>query len=138
MAKRSWFFVPGSWLLLVLISIFFVNVTTLGGKRSTKNEEPRTIHFRPKAGEFPPLEKAHSYRGELTFVDHANRRGTIRIQGGGKFRFIGPSPFAMLPYGIVRYQGAPSDLRDIPLGTMLHVRAFLRQTRRFPLYPYCR
>ena len=31
----------------------------------------------------------------------------------------------MLPYGIVRYHGAPADLRDIPLGTMLHVRAFL-------------
>ncbi len=31
----------------------------------------------------------------------------------------------MLPYGIVRYHGAPADLRDIPLGTVLHVRAFL-------------
>ena len=31
----------------------------------------------------------------------------------------------MLPYGSVRYHGAPADLRDIPLGTMLHVRAFL-------------
>ena len=37
--------------------------------------------FRPKAGEFPPLEKAHAYRGELIFVDHPNRRGTIRVQG---------------------------------------------------------
>ncbi len=88
---------------------------------ATANNEP----FRPEAGEFPPLEKAHSYRGELLFVDHANRRGSIRIQTEGKFRFISPSPFAMLPYGIVRYHGAPADLRDIPLGTMLHVRAFL-------------
>jgi hypothetical protein len=31
----------------------------------------------------------------------------------------------MLPYGIVRYHGAPADLRDIPLGTVLHVHAFL-------------
>ena len=111
--------------LLVLFFTFFVHVVVVAEERSTKNEEPRTSHFRPKAGEFPPLEKAHSYRGELTFVDHANRRGTIRIQGGGKFRFTVPSPFSMLPYGIVRYQGAPADLRDIPLGTMLHVRAFL-------------
>ena len=35
--------------------------------------------FRPKAGKFPPLEKAHAYRGELVFVDHANRRGSIRV-----------------------------------------------------------
>ncbi|HEV7406489.1 MAG TPA: hypothetical protein VGO11_26295 [Chthoniobacteraceae bacterium] len=81
--------------------------------------------FRPEAGKFPPLEKAHSYRGELVFVDHANRRGSLRVQGTGVFRRNEPQPFAMLPYGIVRYHGAPADLRDIPLGTVLHVRAFL-------------
>ena len=81
--------------------------------------------FRPEAGKFPPLGKAHSYRGELVFVDHANRRGSIRVQGSGMFFRNDPHPFAMLPYGVVRYRGAPADLRDIPLGTVLHVRAFL-------------
>ena len=81
--------------------------------------------FRPEAGKFPPLEKAHSYRGELVFVDHANRRGSLRVEGVGVFRRNDPHPFAMLPYGMVRYHGAPADLRDIPLGTVLHVRAFL-------------
>lgn len=81
--------------------------------------------FRPEAGKFPPLEKAHAYRGELVFVDHANRRGSIRVQGSGMFFRNDPHPFAMLPYGIVRYHGAPADLRDVPLGTVLHVRAFL-------------
>lgn len=81
--------------------------------------------FRPEAGKFPPLEKAHSYRGELVFVDHANRRGSIRVQASGMFFRNDPQPFALLPYGIVRYHGAPADLRDIPLGTVLHVRAFL-------------
>ena len=84
-------------------------------------EEP----FRPEAGKFPPLEKAHSYRGELVFVDHANRRGSIRVQGANDLFRGDPRPFAMLPYGIVHYHGAPADLRDIPLGTMLHIRAFL-------------
>jgi hypothetical protein len=84
-------------------------------------EEP----FRPKAGEFPPLEKAHAYRGELVFVDHANRRGSIRVQGAGTYFRNPPQPFAMLPYGIVRHHGAPADLRDLPLGTVMHVRAFL-------------
>ncbi|MEN9573026.1 MAG: hypothetical protein RL514_881 [Verrucomicrobiota bacterium] len=81
--------------------------------------------FRPEVGKFPPLEKAHSYRGELVFVDHANRRGRIRVQGTGMYFRNAPHPFAMLPYGIVRYHGAPADLRDIPLGTVMHVRAFL-------------
>ncbi|MES2596805.1 MAG: hypothetical protein V4662_15790 [Verrucomicrobiota bacterium] len=84
-------------------------------------EEP----FRPEAGKFPPLEKAHSYRGELVFVDHVNRRGSIRVQGNGVFRRNDPRPFAMLPYGMIRYHGAPADLRDIPLGTVMHVRAYL-------------
>lgn len=81
--------------------------------------------FRPEVGKFPPLEKAYSYRGELVFVDHANRRGSLRVQSVGIFRFNPPHPFAMLPYGMVRYHGASADLRDIPLGTMLHVWAFL-------------
>jgi len=81
--------------------------------------------FRPKVGEFPPLEKAHSYKGELTFVDHANRRGSMRIDGDGRFRFAAPSPFALLPYSLVRYRGSPADLRDIPLGTVMYAKAFL-------------
>jgi hypothetical protein len=82
--------------------------------------------FRPEAGKFPPFEKAQSYRGELVFVDHVNRRGSIRVIGGSEvfFQHI-PHPFAMLPYGVVRYHNAPADLRNIPLGTLLHVRGFL-------------
>lgn len=71
------------------------------------------------------MEKALAYRGELVFVDHANRRGSIRVQGAGTYFRNAPHPFAMLPYGVVRYHGAPAELRDIPLGTVLHVRAFL-------------
>ena len=88
---------------------------------ATGEDEP----FRPEAGKFPPLEKSLSYRGELVFVDHANRRGSIRLQGSGMFFRNDPHPVAMLPYGIIRYHGAPADLRDVPLGTVLHVRAFL-------------
>ncbi|MEZ6067115.1 MAG: hypothetical protein R3B90_15750 [Planctomycetaceae bacterium] len=81
--------------------------------------------FRPSPGSFPPIEAAHSYRGELVFVDHANRRGSIRVAGSGMFFRNDPHPFAMLPYGMVRYHGGPADLRDVPLGTVLHVSAFL-------------
>jgi len=81
--------------------------------------------FRPESGKFPPIEKAHAYRGELVFVDHANRRGSIRVEGTGKFYRNDPHPFALLPYGIVRYHDAPADLRDVPLGTVLHAHGFL-------------
>ena len=91
--------------------------------------------FRPKPNEFAPLDRAHAYRGELVFVDRANRRGSLRIDGAGRFRFAGPSPFALLPYAVVRYHGAPADLRDIPLGTLLHVWAFLPPDPRISAVP---
>lgn len=80
--------------------------------------------FRPEPGKFPSADKAKSHMGELVFVDHANRRGSIRLPADLNFRSA-PRPFAMLPYGMVRYHGAPADLRDIPLGTILHGRFYL-------------
>ena len=118
MARRSSFFVLGS--LLIVASAFAANEAP-----GTKNPEQASGPFRPEAGKFPPIEKAHTYQGELVFVDHVNRRGSLRVLGVGVFRRNDPHPFAMLPYGMVRYHGAPADLRDIPLGTILHVTAYL-------------
>jgi hypothetical protein len=112
-------------LVLVVVGSFAVTAHAADEKPGTQAQEREPAHFRPEAGKFPPLEEAHAYRGELVFVDHANRRGSLRVEGTGKFYRNDPHPFAMLPYGIVRYQGAPADLRDIPLGTVMHVRAFL-------------
>jgi len=120
---RSWFFVPSACLALAYSVV--INANAANNEPSTKNQEQGTDLFRPEAGKFPSLDKAHTYRGELVFVDHANRRGSIRVQGSGMFFRNDPHPFAMLPYGMVRYHGAPADLRDIPLGTVMHVHAFL-------------
>ncbi len=125
------FLVPGSWffvvrsLSLVLGCSLVVQVNAANKEPGTKNKEQGTEVFRPEAGKFPPLEKAHSYRGELVFVDHANRRGSIRVAAAGTYFRNPPQPFALLPYAIVRYHGAPADLRDIPLGTVMHVKAYL-------------
>jgi hypothetical protein len=118
MAYHSLFIVLCSWLLVVCA---YAENEAPG----TKNQEQVAEPFRPEAGVFRPIEKAHTYQGELTFIDHANRRGSLRVQGPGIFRSTEPNPFAMLPYGMVRYHGAPADLRDLPLGTFLHVTAFL-------------
>jgi len=96
-------------------------IVTLLANSAMVADEP----FRPEAGKFPPEEKAKSYQGELVFVDHANRRGSIRVPGDELFYRSKPHPFAMLPYGMIRYHGAPADLRDIPLGTILHGRFYL-------------
>lgn len=104
-----------------LFSPSFGLVLCLFASTAISADEP----FRPEAGKFPLLEKSRSYRGVLAFVDHANRRGSLRVESPGEFFRNAPHPFAMLPYGIVRQHGAPADLRDIPLGAVLHVRAFL-------------
>lgn len=122
-------------LLVQACSSLFAEPVVAADAKATKQEQEI---FRPEAGKFPPLENARSYRGELVFVDHANRRGSLRVQGSGMFFRNDPHPFAMLPYGIVRRHGAPADLRDVPLGTVMHVQAFLPpdpKTSAVPVLP---
>ncbi|MFM8890580.1 MAG: hypothetical protein ACKOTB_02970 [Planctomycetia bacterium] len=118
--------IPGLLGLAVLGAALFTAPTpVLAAPPTQAAAEGDAATFRPEPGTFPPVEKAHCYRGELTFVDHSNRRGSIRVQGSGMFFRNDPHPFALLPCGVVRYHDAPADLRDIPLGTVLHVKAFL-------------
>ena len=86
-----------------------------------QDDEP----FRPQPGEFPPLTEAKSYRGELVFVDHINRRGSLRLHIDGHFHEGRLHHFAMLPYGMIRYRGAPAELRDIPIGTVMYGKFYL-------------
>ena len=89
--------------------------------RGSAADEP----FLPEPGTFPPLAGAKAYRGELVFVDHVNRRGSLRLHVDGQFLEGKLHHFAMLPYGMIRYRGAPADLRDIPIGTVLYGRFYL-------------
>lgn len=76
-----------------------------------------------KAGEFPPSDSGTYIAGELVFIDPINRRGGIRLDGNppGDRYHSGPLHyFAMLPFGMIWYNGAPAELRDIPLGTHIH------------------
>lgn len=91
--------------------------------------------FRPEPGKFPPLEEAKAYRGELVFVDHVNRRGSLRLHVDGHFHEGRLHHFAMLPCGVIRYRGAPADLRDIPIGTVLYGRFYLPPDPRTSVVP---
>ena len=91
--------------------------------------------FRPEPGKFPPLAEAKAYRGELVFVDHVNRRGSLRLHVDGHFHDGKLHHFAMLPYGMIRYRGAPAELRDIPIGTVLYGRFFLPPDPRISSVP---
>jgi len=76
-----------------------------------------------KPGEFPPEGSSHYLAGELVGLDHINRTGTLRPDRRTDQRtddYDRPMPFSLLPYGSMRYHGAPAELRDIPIGTHLH------------------
>lgn len=62
---------------------------------------------------FPPLGSAKSIQGELTSADFIHRTGQFRDADGKLTRFFLP------PNGIMTYQGAESDLRDVPLATSM-------------------
>lgn len=75
-----------------------------------------------KPGVFAPQETAKYISGELVVIDRINRRGGLRLDGDGGNRYHnGPLHyFALLPYAEVRFNDAPAELRDIPLGTHVH------------------
>jgi hypothetical protein len=81
----------------------------------------------PQPGKFP--ERPGNYlAGELVTVDAINRRGGLRLDGDfvdDRYDKAQPHDFAMLPYGMTYYHGAPAELRDIPLGTHLHGSFYL-------------
>ena len=108
--------------LIRRIVIFWILVLNSAGHPANLRADES---FRPEPGEFPPAEAAKSYRGELVFVDHVNRRGSLRLQVDGHYQEGRLHHFAMLPYGLIRYRGAAADLRDIPIGTVLYGRFYL-------------
>jgi len=73
-----------------------------------------------KQGIFPPEETGTYIEGDLVINDPVNRRGAIREKRNFPRHY-----FAMLPYGMVRYHGAPADLCDIPPGTHMHGKFLL-------------
>lgn len=85
--------------------------------------------FVPRESEFPPPNAKGEYiAGELVQIDHVNRRGALRLLGDGvedKYHAAPSHRFALLPYGTIRYHGAPAELRDVPIGTVLHGYFFL-------------
>lgn len=103
------------------LSVFVSILVMLSSMNQSIGEES----FRPDPAQFAPLEKSRLLKGELVFVDHVNRRGSLRLHVDGHYHEGGLHHFAMLPYGLVRYHGAPAALEDIPLGTVLSGRFFL-------------
>ncbi|MCE9606298.1 MAG: hypothetical protein K8U03_15485 [Planctomycetia bacterium] len=83
-----------------------------------------------KAHEFPPHGSGTYLAGELVLIDPVNRRAGMRLDGDGGQRYQdGPLHyFAMLPYGMIWFHGAPAELRDLAIGTHVHGYFYLPPT----------
>lgn len=137
LTKRIFSWWPSSlmtsrFMTLSLLTLSLVTLS-LAGSRLVADEP-----YRPTPGKFPVLEKAKFYRGELVFVDHVNRRGSLRLHVDGHFHEGRLHHFAMLPYGMIWYRGAPAELRDIPIGTVLYGRFFLPPDPKTSVVPVVR
>lgn len=105
-----------SWLLSIVCSA----VCCLLLDPATAQESAHPV---PKAGEFPPPNTGTYLAGELVIIDPVNRRGGLRLDGNEPHDRYHSGPlhyFAMLPYGMLSFNGVPAELRDIPLGTHVH------------------
>ncbi|MDF1738925.1 MAG: hypothetical protein P1U86_07185 [Verrucomicrobiales bacterium] len=87
---------------------------------------------------FPDPGSAKYFGGEITLVEHVNRRGILRLDRDGtinKYFWDLPHEFRMLPYGAIYMNGAPAELRDVPIGTHLHGEFYLGPEGDFEVTP---
>src|SRR6188768_1099261 len=85
--------------------------------------EKKPAPYQVQPGQFPPENSSHYLAGEMIQMDHVNRTGQLRPDRRDNQRtddYDRALLFTMLPYGTLRYHGAPAELRDIPIGTHLH------------------
>ena len=108
-------------LLLLLLNLAWWPLGAWPAMAAEPPEKPDEVVLR--AGQFPPANTGVYLAGELVLIDPANRRGGLRLDGSGPGDRYHAGPlhyFALLPYGAVWFNGAPAELRDIPLGTHVH------------------
>jgi hypothetical protein len=85
--------------------------------------DPKPVVYELQPGRFPTEGSAMYVAGELIQMDHVNRTGQIRPDRRDDQRtddYDRAMRFTLLPYGTLRFHGAPAELRDIPIGTHLH------------------
>ncbi len=112
--------------VLAALLLALVSAIAPAAKPPVKSVDATTAA--PPYGTFPDANAGVILMGELLDVDPINRRGLLRPGGDlapDRYgRFLG-QPFALLPYGMVSYHGAPAELKDVPLGTVLHGVLFM-------------
>jgi hypothetical protein len=114
------------WMAAIRINPLALLILCLGftgsfASADDKDKKPAPYQVQP--GQFPPEGTSHYLAGEMIQMDHVNRTGQLRPDRRDDQRtddYDRALLFSILPYGTLRYHGAPAELRDIPIGTHLH------------------
>ena len=96
---------------LIFSGIIFLVVEPFKANAETEADTENS----PRPGVFPSKGSGIQVHGDLVVSDSVNRRGALREKRSTPRHY-----FAMLPYGMVWYHGAPADIRDLPPDIHMH------------------
>lgn len=96
---------------LIFSGIIFLVVEPFEANAETEADTEKS----PRPGVFPSKGSGIQVHGDLVVSDSVNRRGALREKRSTPRHY-----FAMLPYGMVWYHGAPADIRDLPPDIHMH------------------
>ncbi|MEC7639202.1 MAG: hypothetical protein VX848_09420 [Verrucomicrobiota bacterium] len=96
---------------MIFYGIIFLVVEPFEANAETEADTEKS----PRPGVFPSKGSGIQVHGDLVVSDSVNRRGALREKRSTPRHY-----FAMLPYGMVWYHGAPADIRDLPPDIHMH------------------
>ena len=102
-------------LFQVATMIFFGIIFLVVEPSKANAETEANTEKSPRPGVFPSKGSGIQVHGDLVVSDSVNRRGALREKRSTPRHY-----FAMLPYGMVWYHGAPADIRDLPPDIHMH------------------
>jgi len=102
-------------LFQVATMIFFGIIFLVVEPSKANAETEANTEKSPRLGVFPSKGSGIQVHGDLVVSDSVNRRGALREKRSTPRHY-----FAMLPYGMVWYHGAPADIRDLPPDIHMH------------------
>jgi len=116
------------------LSIVLLSATIAFPLVASESKDPRVA----LDSAFPDPDSATYFAGEITLVEHVNRKGILRLDRDGtlnKYHWDLPHHFQMLPCGAIWFHGAPAELKDLPIGTHLHGKFYLGPEGEFEVKP---
>src|SRR6476620_1949618 len=124
---RSWFEMPHNcWMASIRINPLALLILCLvftGSFASADDKDKKPAPYQVQPGQFPPEGTSHYLAGEMIQMDHVNRTGQLRPDRRDDQRtddYDRALLFSILPYGTLRYHGAPAELCYIPIVTHMH------------------